>query len=320
MVVNGSFEVFHFSKGMAEHRVVSASYWMSFSALQILLVFISLLILRHEWKKRKEIDVKFTTKSLRLTSITCIIFGLVSNISFFFLWFDGLCIFTGWLANVSMYIQFLSMGFYQLSRLYYSFANDQIHSDKGYPKWIFITMIMFGIVIFIIYSISLMFDDPTGLNAECGINSKYEYQYFPINNNHQRLTLFGQFLSLLAYVVWDLITLSLYMVKIKVFNKYEKSEPIVYKRILSILYKIAIITLYYDISLLIGTVLTFIVHGFELIWFEWIAGVIGSGGTILYSVSIMLMMDYNSGLYGSFLITFPKSWRISMLFQVLKLD
>ena len=283
--------------------VFQPSYWMSLSITTIIRIVMSFVMVKHEIQKRRQSDIKFTTNSLKYTSISCVFSGLLANICLFLMWFDGLCIFMHWLGAVLIYIQYLSMGFYQLSRLYYSFANNQIHSGKGYGKWVFIIMIIFGIVIFAIHSISSMFDNTSGLNAKCGINSKFEHYFYQINNNHEMLTFYGIFISALLYVLWDLGTLALYMAKIRMFKTYKTSEPIVYKRISSILYKIAIITLFYDITSLILLVLSLILYLLctQSQWFCWATDVTARSSTILYGVSMMLMMDYNTELYARFL-------------------
>ena len=284
-------------------HLIAPSYWISLATVTMCFFMISFLIIKNEVKIRTEGTIKFTTKSLEYTSISCIISGFIANILFFLMWFDKLCIFSEWLANIFLYIQFSFMGFYQLSRLYYAFANCQIHSHLGYPKWLFIIMFIFGITIFITYSLSMLFSE-FGLHSECGINSNLQYYHQQIHNNHQTLTFWGTFVSALLYAVWDLLTLSLYMLKIRLFKKYKKSQPSVYKRISSILYKIAIITLFYDITSLIFVAITSVLwtlNSTQSEWFGWIASVINRTGPVIFGVSMMLMMDYNRGIYHRFL-------------------
>ena len=280
--------------------VIAPTYWISWQVLSILFTVIHLFIVKHEIKKRKNPSAKFTTKSLKYTSISCIVSGFLANISWLLQWFNGLCLFMPWLGSLFMYIQYLSMGFYQLSRLYYSFANNQIHSDKGYPIWIFIIMVIFGIFSFFSYSISTMFERFAGLNIKCGINSNFESYWRPIINTHQSFIDFSIYGSMLLYIIWDLGTLLMYIAKIRLFKEYKHSQPIVYKRILSILYKITIMTLFYDMLFLMGVALSFflfIPDSDALVT----AALIPRLGTLLYGVSMMLMMDYNSSLYGKFL-------------------
>ena len=290
---------------MAEF-VIEPTYWISLQVPGILFTVIHLLIVKHEIKKRNHTSAKFTTKSLKYTSLLCILSGFLANISWLLQWFNGLCVFMTWLGSTFSYLQFLSMGFYQLSRLYYSFANSQIHSGKGYPKWVFIFMIIYGIVIFLSYSIVTMFEQFLGFNVKCGINSNFETYSHPMVNTHQLLIDVSIYISMLLYTIWDLLTLSLYMNKIRLFKEYKHSQPMVYKRILSILYKITIITLFYIILFLMIIALAIALQIFVLgtasqstVWI-----IVGSGprlSTLSYSMAMMLMMDYNDDLYGKFL-------------------
>ena len=285
---------------MAVYTVIPPARWIIVSVLAAMNILAITICLRYEMKQRSQQNCSFTTNSLRYTSISCIICGLITNILSLAKLIPGLCLFVRWLSNVFWYLQFLSMGFYQLSRLYYSFANSQVHSDKGYPKWVFIVMLIVPIVIMFIFSISNMF---TVLNSDCGINSDFEYFSYPIKNPDETLTILAGFAAAWSYVIWDVITMLLYMFKIRMFKIYKTTEPIVYKRILSILYKIAIITLFYDICSLIGGILLFIAYLVivDATWFGFIWTLAVYCGTLLYSVSMLLMMDYNAVLYYRFL-------------------
>ena len=105
------------------------------------------------------------------------------------------------------------------------------------------------------------------------------------------------------HFLWDLSTLFLYAFKIRMFTKYTNVDPKVFKRIMGILHKIAILTLFYEII--------FVVAGFIIPVTEII---ISDPSTVLplrnlffgmiissISSSMYLMMDHNKDKYHRFL-------------------
>ena len=123
------------------------AWWISQSIITLIYTIANSLILHHEIKKRRDSTIRFTTNSLKYTSLSCIIFCLMANTLLLITYFNVFCLFAAYLAFVCMSLETLAMGFYQLSRLYYCFSNSKIHSKNGYPKWIFIFMIVWGILI-----------------------------------------------------------------------------------------------------------------------------------------------------------------------------
>ena len=115
-------------------------------------------IAHKEWQKRRA-GVNFTTKSLKIWSALCIFSGPLIGFCIFALYFDGFCYFTWYFIGVTILYQPVFMGLYQLSRLYYCFANNQVYSNKGYPNWLF--NIMFGLGYFSMMGspIAILFTD-----------------------------------------------------------------------------------------------------------------------------------------------------------------
>ena len=195
------------------------------------------------------------------------------------------------------------MGLYQLSRLHYCFANDKIHSNKGYPKWLFISMIISGILLMMSWFTLLMLNGQTdGLNINCGINANFEYYYSRYNPDLLKNDTWVA-ITAYSYNVWDITTLLLYIFKIRLFNYYKNNEPIVYKRILSILYKIVIITLFYQIISFIISIPAIATKavGFEANLLALFTNSVLQSATALGSYSMYLMMDYNVKGYVKFL-------------------
>ena len=285
------------------YSVYPPARWIILTMTALINVVIVLIILKQEIKKRVEPAAKFTTTSLKYTSFTCIVSGFIANVSFLLLYLDGFCIFASYIGSVFLGLQGISMGLYQLSRLYYCFSNSQIHSDKGYPRWVFIIMVIFGVLLTLSGLIAALFNDSFGFNAKCGINSNLEYYSKSIHLSFIKYSIIWSAITWLLYTVWDIMTLLLYIAKVRLFKKFQKSEPLVYQRILSILYKIAIITLFYDITTFTSIFVFYIlwILNSESIWIGMMASFVTRSFTVLYSYSMFIMMDYNLKHYVKFL-------------------
>lgn len=105
-------------------------------------------------------------------------------------------------------------------------------------------MIIMGIIIIIYGPISIIFAPHiTAFSPDCGINKELEYYYIsadPQWDKNDARILFA--IAGILYIIWDVTTLISYAVKIRMFRKYKETQPIVYQRVLSILYKIFIVT------------------------------------------------------------------------------
>ena len=156
-----------------EKVIYTPEYWVSWFSASLIGILIHALILFKEIRNRRSSITKFTTKRLKILSISCIINGLIARIFFFTDYLYPFCIFSYVIGWIFYDLQFLSMGYYQLSRLYYCFANDQIHSNKGYPKWLFYIMYTSGIV----FAVNMQFMLMSNVEHHriCGINNKYEF-------------------------------------------------------------------------------------------------------------------------------------------------
>ena len=199
------------------------------------------------------------------------------------------------------------MGFYQLARLYYCFANNQIHSDKGYPKKMYVIMYIFGIILAINAVVCFVMttnSDYGHINWKCGINENFEFYSYPI----QLMPRIGSpwlLISFILFVLWDLFTLILYLWKINLFLSSVDRDPNVYKRIMLILHKITILTLLYQITavLLVGiNTVIFIVNNDEHnFWVRFSARSSVAIVPFCLNYSMYLMMDHNERKYFKFL-------------------
>ena len=248
--------------------------------------------------------------------MSCVVSGFLCPLFLILEYIPGLCTFstyTGWLC---MNIQFLSMGLYQLARLYYCFANDQIHSNKGYPKWVFIVMVIIGVIVIINLNISYIFIVASLMKRECGYSNRFEYYYRPVFHYFAGVYPW-HYGTLLILLSWDAVTLLLYVWKIKTFThittsrrasdsdlKKQEHDTAVHSRIMSILHKIAILTLFYQFVTLFGMVFINTLHviiGNEPMIYWILSHFMNGVLSFSLSVSMYLMMEHNKNEYVKFL-------------------
>ena len=196
------------------------------------------------------------------------------------------------------------MTFYQLSRLHYCFANSKIHSNKGYPKWLFIIMFTIGVILLINWPIAVVFFG-FFFFSNCGINAKLEFHYVPMDIVSFKYAFLWINATAGIYQIWDLVTLFLYYHKIRSIRKTIKNmekNQVVFNRISSILYKIFILTMFYEILQFIAFILVIIAPFASHYWFETFArNTAFMISNIVFSVSMYLMMEHNKSEYVIFL-------------------
>ena len=131
----------------------------------------------------------------------------------------------------------MTLGFYQISRLQYSFSTKQ-SKTYGYKQWVFITLYINGILLeayFIFANPMVQFPKSEGIYG-CVVQERMElYHYF--------------YFGYLWYYIWDVTILLLYIfkvVQIQRNNEYIKDKNISNK-IKFILLKIVILTLIWEL-------------------------------------------------------------------------
>eukprot|EP01084_Bolivina_argentea_P059256 108167_1 len=253
-----------------------------------------------EYKKRKSAESKLTIKSLQILSMLCIIFGVLEGFSNFVIYIYGFCYFAEQIAFVFLALQCLSMGFYQLCRLYYCFSINEAYSNRGYANWLFIIMYLIGILWINAMIIGIWF--LINISNYCGVNQ--HIVYIETNANYRYHPLYGIITGIYAfiYLLWDFMTLSLYIIKVISFRKYKSENIDVYKRIMSILNRILILTIFYQmtsVTLIIMTVIE------ELYGRTFVVIIFYVGSVHLVSIamnySMYLMQNHNTDSYKKFL-------------------
>ena len=271
--------------------------WIPWSIIAFICFIINLIIVRHEYIKRKSNIASFTTKSDKYNSMLCIIFGIIYCFVSFTSYFDGFCYFSYNTSLSFLSIQGGFMGFYQISRLKYCFANDQVYSNKGYPNWLFTIMYISGVII-----IAFIIIDPwiAKIPIHCGIDEEWNYQDAVAINDKYTYRIPFQIGSFWA---WDLFTLSLYITKVISFRKYKVINKNVHQRIMMILWKIIILTGLYQITF-IFTIITMIISSYifvENLIFLILSQLFGHGISVTVSYSMYLMQNHNHPKYEAFL-------------------
>ena len=302
---------------------VPVATWIPYVIIDVIAIFFGFIILRCEIQKRRQLRVKFTTKWFKFFSIACISCSFMMGVFAPLQFIPGLCIFSHYLFLVSFGTAGLFMGLYQLHRLYYCFANEQVHSNKGYAKWVFIIMFTWGILPWVYFCIILFLgggdDTLSGIRSTCGFNDNHEYYFHPIQLIHlspHHLTIIG-----LSFQIWDILTLFMYMYKIWTFRKYQSEQPIVYKRIMSLLHKIFILTVFYQVF----SVIHIAVHQMQIVVISRISRRLVN---LSISLAMYLMLDHNKEDYVRFLkvIYFMKfhwvccCWRYFVIDQLKECD
>lgn len=217
-------------------------------------------------------------------------------------------------------LQFLSVGFYQLSRLHHCFGSQQTHrgtgvTGTGYPRFVFVLMIAFGFTCYVSWTICFSLVDT--LTAKCGFrydsteSEDQSIQFFWIYR--ERPILFDDDTSGSIYYhwsaitgtlfqLWDLITLMLYSYKMWKFGTFYKSQDdAVWKYIVSILHRIVIVTVFYQISCAFCGILYRLTKPLWNSDEHLASAVLVSVLSIILSFSMNLMMEHNTNEYMGFL-------------------
>ena len=197
---------------------------------------VNFVILHFEIQQRKTATTIFTAKWFKIFSISCITTGTLSHIFLISRYIPGLCTFIGLFGVISSVAQFLSMGYYQLYRLYYCFANEQIHSDKGYPKWVFFVMYFGALFSCINYMIFWFLERNNHfyyINYKCSYLDNLDFYAEPIRmSSIADIGIAVIFVKPIIGGVWDITTLILYMVKLKHLKHIEMYIIVIIQKIL----------------------------------------------------------------------------------------
>ena len=106
-------------------------------------------LLHSEIRKRRLPTTLFSSGLLRLTSAGSLWCAPIASLLLVFTVIPVSCMMRWVGTMIALYTQMAFLGFYQLSRLYYCFSNQQLHGKHGYPICLFLVMGIIGIIIWI---------------------------------------------------------------------------------------------------------------------------------------------------------------------------
>ena len=285
--------------------------WISWIISGLFVMIINIVIIKKERKKRKSTPIQHLNKLLKILPLMCMISGALYGFSLFVTFFPGFCYLNTRVPTLMLNVQGVTMGFYQLTRIYYCFSQNQVYSTKGYSNCLFGAMGLYGIIYIICSNVYLWF--LSSYPSVCGINQQNQF-FIQLDisvfttSTYVTVALLSGSISV-SYFIWDLTTFFLYVCKVRSFKKY-KSEQKIHNRIMSILMRIIILTsLYYVASVMFMIPQLFIVPESQqkntIDYFVWISWAIGSAVlSITDSYSIFMMQEHNTKEYVSFLRVF----------------
>ena len=305
---------------MAHTQVLFPLAWITRILIGSVGFAITASILRAERAKRHARTIKFHSKYLRQTSAVCFWCGPISSLFLIFSVIPGFCMFRFIGSMLATYAQSHFLSLYQLSRLHYCFSNQQTRTNNGYPFWVFMVMITIGIIIWILVAMLVILVDT--LPAKCGYTNDFCFFY----RYRERAILFDgdsfrdEWMDRIYHLwssavsvsaqIWDLVILLLCLFKIWKIGKMHKSKGDgVWDNVLSILHRIVIITVFYQLCALFADALYTTMSLVQLsdhLVIDSIVYELRTSGVIalfnvFYSFSIYLMMDHNATAYVVFL-------------------
>ena len=275
--------------------------------ISLIATIVNLIILLKELHKRQSDRIIFFSKWTKHTSLLSIVMGTMYTIISMVGHIYPLCQITRPLIGIFVVVQFISLGLNQICRLYYCFSQNKVYSNKGYPTWLFIIMILYGIFLclaviigsWIWLSVCSGSDRYPYISDDSRIDSAHNYQYS-----------LGYNTMVWLYLLWDITTLALYVIKVISLRHFKHEQKQVYNRIMSILKKVVILTVLYQITgawvMMTGITKFFIesdsnydqlhVEIIQSLW--WLSWMFAS---VVANSSIFLMQSHNEKEYQQFL-------------------
>ena len=281
--------------------VYPAYAWITQASITLTIAIANGIILKKEIYQRKNTEILFVSIYIKYFPLSCLFSGLLTGIFGTTLYIPGLCYFSLQLFIISMTCQAVSMGFFQLSRLYYCFSRLQTHSKSGYPNYVF--YIMFGIgsvgLITTIIASWVIIQVKT-----CGWDERMEYlTTVSVKYPNEAYFLVG---PLFMFLCWDWITFGLYIVKYCAFKNHKSKDENIIQRIKEILGNIIISTAFYEFALFLFMVCMVIITAISFFYFSQVFQNIMIqlfGGLYLISISyaMFIMQQHNHQQYLRFL-------------------
>eukprot|EP01084_Bolivina_argentea_P149442 261061_1 len=278
---------------MASTSVISNWKWMLDCLVSLIFVILNEMILLAEIRKRKKSNNIIKTNSVKFWPIICISCGLLVEIFGLIAFLPGICLISRKLEFILSVVQGVSMGFFQLSCLYSLFKS----TSNAYSNIVFAVMYATGVIILALVSVASFF---MAKIEYCLLDKKYNYiehtSYF-YNNKNVIYWIIG---CILLYIIWDIITLILYIWKLIPFYRNEEKKS-TSNTVKSILYKMIILTAMYEITIIFllndiyieMSVDIGVVHEDSILLFIFLESLL----SVSMSYAIFLMQQHNADQY-----------------------
>ena len=281
----------------SDETSISPSSWITHAIIYSALFIFNAWVLIKELIHIKYGKVEYTTPYLKLWALSCITCGTLSQLFRAIRYFPFVCHFVYYVANMLSGWQAVFMGFYQLSRLYYCFSKNSVYSKHAYPQSLFRIMFIIGFILFMNYTFFAIIDD--NLFSHCTIKSIDNTYYFYrqpliILESFEMRTKWKNMMGLI-YFIWDFVTLFLYIRQIRLLKNAQQRQD----EIQGVMSRVLILTLFYQIPVIL--IMAFSIISLSLKWelYDW--SFVGATTSILFSVSVSLMIEHNTSRYIKFL-------------------
>ena len=258
-------------------------------------------ILKMELRRRNKDDTTYANRYMKIWSIAVIICGTIFGCSYSVGYFQGFCNVSAQILTISISGQVTFLGCYQLSRLHYCFAQAKVHNRYGYSRCLFIILYIIGFSAFITAVIFPWLFTP--FYIKCGINDNLQYYPFKqtFKSNPMQGTAIWINITIFLYILWDVTILLLYTCKVLQFNRKVAVEDNIKKRIMFILNRILILTLFYEIVFVFLGIVSVVQDNVDWEGMYVLVGFSYQFVSIVVSYSIFLMQSHNTDKYRKFL-------------------
>ena len=189
----------------------------------------------------------------------------------------------------------ISTTFYQIARLQYCFAEEQVHSKYGYSKGLFIFLYSCGVIgslLLVLESYRYLF-----------VRTWHHEQYTGCDGDFTESTFIYYFIGFLCYYIWDLTVFICYIIKVcQFYKKTPDVQESVSTRIKFIVYKIAFLTFILELSSMIMVIVYNTIWEHDINWFFRLFLVVIVGLDYFISVyMVYLMLEHNDKEYVHFI-------------------
>jgi len=285
------------------------SIWKPATCIALISFLLSIVIFCREIRNRHRRDTLFSSKYRYLSSLSwwCILMGCVNTFYCLFWYVDHICLVVRNSETLFRAIQYLLFEYFQLSRVYYCSSEEEVHSTKGYSKWVFI--VMFSVTTLLAMLWFFVEDAGYPTNA-CGVSNGFAFSrnaWWPFLiesfNFDERVWMNFYWVRLIVMSILEPAIIGLYRYKIRAVTKHYSKEPNVGRQIQFLLHRMFTLSIFWIITMQWSTSIWIPVrvYIFER-GSEWdVSAIQYSLWSLTLSYSMFLAQDYNTPEYLNFL-------------------